>query len=264
MSNITTELKTSKEKEVIEMNGDSAVKAVLLLEQGDSAEDLRIANALGSSNNIARAQTELGKKMELEKLDGKFAGNVFTVDQIKALAGKYNLRFLRSGLYCGNLDVVAIQKIKEFSRETGTAITDGALKYNFFILAPGKCFNLKAIEKVKVDPDPAIFYKIDDDHYRLIHQWGNDFSIWNRIAGWNWLKPATKFWVNLIAFSLIFCGLVFVTGLFVPLFTSKWAYSIALAVAVIISNISAFGGFWEKEYFHDNKWNSDAKIAEEW
>ena len=32
--------------------------------------------------------------------------------------------------------------------------------------------------------DPVLFYKIDDQHYRLIHKWGNDFTVLRRIKGY--------------------------------------------------------------------------------
>ena len=136
MSNITKELSASKKADNLKLQQDNAVKAVLLLENKDSQEDLRIANALGAHNAISRAQTELGKKLEMEKLDKMYVGNVFTREQVQNLARKYNLRFLSSNNYCGSLDVEAISKLKEFSKQTDVTLADGNLKYNFFILAP--------------------------------------------------------------------------------------------------------------------------------
>lgn len=257
-TNITKELIESKVKTSTKTEQDSAVVAVKLLEAGDSMEDLRIANALGRNHNIARAQTELGRKLEMEKLDGQYAGNVYSLKQIRDLAAKYNMRFLQSKHYCGNLDVMAIQKIKEFHKETGVNIEDANLKYMFFILAPEDCFDLETVKRMRHDPDPAIFYKIDENHYRLIHQWGNDFNIFNRIAGWNWSSREGKLLVSLVSYLLIGMLLTMGVDLFVTM--PKWIYAPVALFLVVISFTNAYSSFWDDADFHSVKWNSTSKL----
>lgn len=258
MSNIKVELASKKTKASIVFLEDDAVKQVKLLESSEAMEDLRIANALGKKHNIARAQDTIGKKLQIEKLDGKFAGNVYTLNDIKSLARKYNMRFLQSKHYCGSLDIEVISKLKQFSKETKTEITDGNLHDNFYILAPEKCFNLEKVKKMRRDPDPAIFYNIDGYHFRLIHQWGSDFSILNRIAGWNWASRSSKFKLQ-ITISVIFCAiLAFVldrTDMF-----GKWdivVVAVITILSIIRANIVSFNnGFNFDERFHAEKWRS--------
>jgi hypothetical protein len=260
MSNITRELNQKKDASKSLLNGDFAVEQFKLLEAGDAAEDTRIANALGTKHSIARAQEKLGKVLAVEHLDKKFKGNIFTVDQIKELAGKYNLRFLQTQHYCGDLDLGVITKIKEFNKETGTEINDAALRYNFYILAPEKCFKLETFKKEKPAPDPAIFYKVNDDHYRLIHQWGTDFSIWRKIAGWNWKNRDTKFNLNLVI-STIFMVLLMNT-LITAFSLSAWFYCFVL-LGVIYSSIKCYSDIYEDEEFHEKKWNSHKKLVKD-
>ena len=257
MSNITKELKAHKTEVATKMQQDSAVKSVLLLQESSSLEDIRIATALGSKHNISRAQDKLGHKINLENLDQKYAGNVFTRAQIKKLAGKYNMRFLHSDRYCGNLDLEVIQKLKAFSKETGVEITDGNLKYNFLILAPENCFHLDKVERMRKDPDPAIFYKIDEGHYRLIHQWGSDFNIFNRIAGMYWYNRVSKFFVTLIVLALIFGTVMSIIDHFT--FVHQLWY--------IIPSLVLFGAsignsqIWEDRDYHNSKWNSTDQLT---
>lgn len=263
MSNIKTELSSLKKKEAIEREQDNAVKTVLLLENSESAEDLRIANSLGANHSIARAQNSLGAKLNIEKLDSKYAGNVFEKSKIKELAKRYNMRFLQSHHYCGNLDLEVISKIKAFSKETNVQITEANLKYNFYILAPEECFNLKKMERRKVDPDPAIFYKIDESHYRLIHQWGSDFNILNRINGFAWQSRNSRF-VYLAIINLLICALL-LTGMYkFDIASSGWQLTWTIffpIVAILLPLITTHSDIYHDQDFHEDKWNNDIKIT---
>lgn len=141
--NITKELQ--KQKQAVDLNYemDNAVKTVLLLENKSAQEDLAIAKGLGGNNSITRGLNEKGKMLEMVKLNTLYKGDVFTLAQIKVIAKKYNLRFLNSKFYCGNLPVEALSKMKTFSKETNTELNTANLSYNFFILGPEKCFKLE-------------------------------------------------------------------------------------------------------------------------
>lgn len=258
MSNITKELKNSKNKQEEQLNNNDVVKEVKLLMAADSAEDLRIFRALGKHHSIAVSETELGKKLELEKLDNKFAGNVFTRNQIKKLAIKYNLRFLQSKYYKGKIDVQVAGKIKEFAKETNTEITNGNLEYNFYILAPENSFKLREVTTLKIwdDKDPAIFYKIDDDHYRLIHKWGSDFTINNRIAGllnYNWW---TAFFVIYLMAAPILVSASYL------IFNKLWIGFVAAFVFSFFRYIGRLKNLFEYEtdFYSPYKWNTDIRL----
>jgi len=256
MSNIKSELVTTKTKQKSSFDEDSAVKHVLLLENRETQEDLRIAMALGSHHNIARAQDKKGKMLELEHLDEKYVGNVFTLEQIRKLAEKYDMRFLQSKYYCGEIDLEVISKLKQFSKDAGVEINDANLKYNFYILAPETCFHLNTVVKLKNPPDPAMFYKIDNDHYRLIHQWGADFNIFNRIKGLLWKNETTR----LVLHGILAAILSFTAIRFAFVKTDSIVLQVLSIVftlgCIFYSGNTTFCKENEKKY-HKQKWNNN-------
>lgn len=127
---------------------------------------------------------------------------------IKQLAIEYKLKFLSSRYFSGHMDVEVLSKIKEFAKNTNTEIDPHTLSSRFFILAPVECFHLNQRERPKPVPvDPLIFYMIGDNHYRLIHKWGSDFSPLRRILGWKWESMSNvrhfNFFVHLPIFALL-------------------------------------------------------------
>jgi hypothetical protein len=267
MSNITKELEASKKSQMKQVDTDAVIHEVKLLMDSESQEDLRIFRGLGNGHSIAVSENELGKKMELEKLDGKYAGNVFTRDQIRGLAIKYNLRFLRSNLYRGKMDVQVASKIKAFSKETNTEINSASLLYNFFILAPEKSFKLKSERKRKFweDKDPAIFYKIDDNHYRLIHKWGSDFTIGNRIKGLQNTNFRTALVTNFFLFlpfvALFACMLYYMGASAVA--NNKWAIPVLTFLIAFFCQAGRLSNLVEQDddYYSPDKWCSDSKLS---
>jgi hypothetical protein len=267
MSNIAKELEASKEKQLRQVDTDSVINEVKLLMDAQSQEDLRIFRGLGNSHSIAVSETELGKKMELERLDGKYAGNVFTAEQIKLLAVKYNLRFLRSNLYKGKMDVQVASAIRSFAKETNTEITTASLNYNFFILAPERSFRLRKETRRKFweSKDPAIFYKIDDRHYRLIHKWGTDFTIGNRIKG----LQNQSFKSALITNFLIFFTFAALAACFLIKMKVPYVANNLFLVPVVSFLVAYFcqAGRLESPINQDDlcyspeKWNSDTKLS---
>ena len=262
MANIKTSLQNAKDREIKQTEQSEVVKEVKLLMDSDAQEDLRIFRALGKNHSIAVSEDEMGKKLELEKLDGKYAGNVFTKDQIEKLAIKYNLRFLRAGLFCGKMDVQVAAKIKEFSKETDTEITNGALAYNFFILAPEKEFRLKTevTRKMWDVTDPAIFYKIDENHYRLVHKWGTDFTILNRIQG----IRNKSFWSRQL-FDMAVLTLAVIISMYLLGIKASPVLLLCLIPIFIIPFVSQLGRLsdlvtMKKGMYGPGKWNSETKL----
>lgn len=179
--NIEKELQKGKEAFLAKEN--DVMKEVKLLLNSEDIEDLRISNALGKNHSLARAQEKIGKQIEFEKLEGSFAGNVFHIDDIKKLCLNYRMRFLQSKHFAGHLDVVAIQKLKEFAKTTKVGLDTYSLEGKYFILAPSELFKLDEKRLPRISFDPAMFYQIDATHYRLIHKWGKDFTLLRLIKG---------------------------------------------------------------------------------
>jgi len=217
-TNIEKALQRRKEQKISYLEENEIVKEVKLLESADATEDMRIAKGLGKCHTIIKAQEQLGRKLEIEKLDITFNGGVFTIDEIRRLAIRYKLRFLQSKYYQADIPVEVIQNIKSFSKETNTAITEAALEYNFYILAPAENFLLEdKISLRKRDLDPAMFYKISDTHWRLIKKWGSDFTILRRIKGALWADWRSRFTTLWLMWTLIigvcYMTIAYMTGL---------------------------------------------------
>lgn len=263
---IDKELESKKKSEEADVMGHNAVKQVKLLTQGDAIEDMRILTALGSDHQLVAAQNEFGKKIELEKMDEDYDGAVYTIDQIRSLALKYNLRFLSSKRYTGHMDVQVVAKIKAFAETAKVEMDNYEVGRKFFILAPEQLFQLddKVILRTR-DIDPIMFYKIDDIHYKLIHKWGVDFSVLRLVSGFKWMGWWNHFLVNMLVmlpFAAAFWGLV-LSSSFLEYHTAWSSVSILLTGIVYgwMTGIPMLDELdVEEEYFSPSKWNSDHKI----
>lgn len=94
--------------------------------------------------------------------------NVFTLEQIKSVCIKYNLRFLDTAYFKADFPYEAILKTKMFEDKYQTKIE------HFKLVAPSQVFNLGDCNQ-----DPLLFACLADNKYYLIHQWGSDLS-WYR------------------------------------------------------------------------------------
>jgi hypothetical protein len=94
--------------------------------------------------------------------------NIFTLNQIKAICLKYNLRFLDSSYFKSEFPYEAITKVKDFEAKYKVKIK------NFKVIAPAEVFKLEDCNK-----DPLLFAQLADNRYYLIHQWGSDLA-WYR------------------------------------------------------------------------------------
>ena len=242
---------------------------VKLLLENNEADDIRILRGLSTYSEFSRMENLRGVQLELENIEKEYKGKVFTVDQIKKLAIEYNLRFLSTRYFTGKYDVQVASKIKEFSRETGTPTDDYTIMKSYFILAPENCFTLQNEKYVdrKTLRDPLLFYKVDDTHYRLIHKWGNDFSVLRYLDGFKW----KNWWSN---FAYTYAMVLPVVALLLSLITSVgWlaAHPIGFCIMTsLITTIVTHVGFtlWRQDelhaihgYFSYEKWNSHKRVV---
>lgn len=273
MISLDKELQKKKDEQQTVVQQGDAVQQVKLLMEGEATEDMRILRALGKNHTLVRAQEDYGKQLELENLEKAFHGKVFTVDQIKSLCVQYRLRFLSTRFFIGNMDIEAVAKIKEFAKATNSSIDNASIEYKMFILAPPEQFALsrKQIEKIPkrvIDRDPVLFYKIDDTHYKMLHKWGNDFSIARFIEGfqyrsfWNFVTVRAAKLLPLVAIA---------TTLLLPT-PFKLVYPIAfwlinLLVTFIITRISVWKMYNandmkpRNDFFTPHNWDSTEQIT---
>ena len=259
MSNIVTELESSKTAAVNAGKTEKALNDVKLLMDADAGEDLRLSNALGKNHSLARAQQQIGFQIELEKLDKAYLGQVFKIQDIKNLCVKYNMRFLKSKHFAGHLDVSVFAKLKQFAKDTKTEISDGNLEHNFFILAPSESFKLNPNRLPHVNDDPALFYKVNDGHYRLVHKWGKDFTVVRFIKGLLWRNLAMRFWLTTFFVAAIMMA---VSAILINAFSfspSIYLFSLlSIAISFLINKkIYLVSSKSRYQLFSNHTWNSE-------
>lgn len=106
--------------------------------------------------------------LDVETIQAEDKVNIFTLEQIKAICLKYNLRFLDSTYFKAEFPYEAISKIKAFENKYQVKVK------TFKIIAPAAVFKLEDCNK-----DPLLFAQLTDNRYYLIHQWGSDLA-WYR------------------------------------------------------------------------------------
>lgn len=201
MSNIKKELQSKQSKDLKVFNDLEQTKDMKLLQNSTDQEDLHIALAIGH-NNITRANTKHGKLIELDKNVKEYGEGIFSIEEIKNYCKEYDLLFLPANFYKANIDKQLISKLKEFResmKEINSSIsldTTGMIN-SFFILAPRGAF---IEQKREIKYNPAIFYKIPDiqtiQTYKLVHDWGNEFSTFRRIKGIRRINRFSMFLVD--------------------------------------------------------------------
>lgn len=274
-------MKISIEKELEKVSKEEKQKFTLdplnevkLLLEGNATEDARILRGLSKNSHFNRIENLKGKQLELENIENEYDGKVFTIEQIEKLCVDYRLRFLQSRHYTGSYDVEVAAKIKEFSKTTNTSIDEWTLERRFFMMAPKEMFQLtteKYISKAELrrQQDPAIFYQIDEKHYRLIHKWGEDFTIFRLIEGFRWKSWwshqifNTVMLMPIVAFLFILCfdaPAAFVSNHYIQATLGIVLTSFVLAHFIFglrkQDELEAIEGFFSK-----TNWNSDKKLT---
>jgi hypothetical protein len=247
---------------------------VKLLLNGDSTEDSRILRGLSKNSQFNRVEKVRGEQLELEKLEEGFQGKVYTVAEVKKLAVDYHLRFLPSMHYTGTYDVEVAAKIKDFAKATNSPIDDWSLGRRFYVLAPTNMFDLqdeKYLSKADLRrmADPAIFFQIDEKHYRLIHKWGNDFTVFRHLEGFRWSSFLNHFLFNTaIIMPIVAFFLSLVTGNWMAHVIDNHPAGFWFVMIIPSVAISWFGfSLWKQDegdviegFFSKDSWNSDRKI----
>lgn len=273
-------MKVSIEKELEKVStqdkqkfGLDPLNEVKLLLEGESSEDARILRGLSQNSQFNRIENMRGEQIELENLEKDFDGKVYTKAQIETLCIDYHLRFLQSRLYTGAYDVQVAAKIKDFAKTTLAPIDEYTLGRRYFVMAPQEMFSLtteKYVSKAELrrQADPAIFYQIDENHYRLIHKWGSDFTIFRLIEGFRW----KSWWSHQIFNTFMIAPII--TFLYFCFFEAPAAaFENSPIFNVVVIGIFSFVishlcfGIWKQDemeaiqgYFSKTNWNSDKKI----
>lgn len=234
-------------------------------------EDSFILNNLGVNSMNMKLQENKGKLIEMEKIEHATKHTVIHVDEIKRLCMKYRLRFLQTQNYVGVIPSDIVQNIREFEtakRESNSKFNrfdEHQLKTEFYIMAPGKMFNLKEREKEVDSPgvfkrftsgfadyfqDPILFYKESDNHYVFMRKWGNDFTILRMLLGFTMKNSLNFFITALIASIVLSIGVYFLATLQLSIISLL----VLICLTGIITNMLS-----EEEVFSADNWRSLTK-----
>jgi len=233
-------------------------KSLLLREENRERE---LLSALGVDTCVQQYEDKRAAYVERQSLKQKYATDVFHIDQIRDLCVDYDLRFLPSRLYKGWIDSELGLKVRKFVKKHN--LSDYDLDDSFYIMAPAKQFELKSIELAPKEYDPLLFYKIDDENYTLVHQWGSELNGLRYISAF---RKRSFFHSQIHLFFILFAINMAVLGFFA--ITS-------IASALIISLIFAGGltllryGYLRNDNSRDMEenynirlWNRDVKIVQ--
>lgn len=262
---IEQKLIETKEKE-LQLNEPLYLQAKQILEQAETEDRQTLERAGFDLSNLEKVSKKTNR--DFENLEAK---RVFHLDEIREIALNYDLRFLPSKHYKGFLPVELPQKIKEF--ESLSAIRDKEdVQYErwlnsamftrrpsrlgeYFVLAPKSEFKLQ--EKPK---DPLMFGYIGNDYYYLIHKWGNDLSITNRVSGF------LKQYGYLIGFLASMFGIIVVSYKITPPellgntnLLKVVSFSVRAFLAFIMSGTIFLTAIRDRVGKYVNNWNSEYK-----
>lgn len=264
--NLLKEMQSTLEKRKQNNEKNSVITEVNKLLEYDNVKDTNILRSIGSNSTLVQSENERGAIIEIEKKEKFYSGIIFTYEQIEDIATRYRLKFLPSSKFSSYIDPLVALDVKELERSIAKSMEveqaakrnmsledyiaehgnnkfefdNNDLKNKFYILAPGKCFKT---EKVSVfatkAPDPILFYRIDDNHFRLIRKWGKDFTIFRRLLGVLFKNRRSLYWS--MAFAILSIS-VLVSIVFV------WDFML-LNILSLIAIPCVYAVDWHSEFF---------------
>lgn len=185
--NIEDEVKRKRQNSKDEA-GETVKSAQLLLE-GDESKERDLLKKIGLGHQIKEAEKVNNIDLERSTFETEYGNAIIMCrSEIKDLALKYDLKFLGANHFKGAVDLNIGPKVRRFVDDNNISPS----KDDFFLLGPGKAFNLQKKEivgrqKFSVDLDPILFYKVPnntiEDMYVMVHKWGNDFTILRYLRG---------------------------------------------------------------------------------
>lgn len=150
---------------------------------------------LFSEKNILRNLKSYNRTFDLLDEEGLEQERVFSLEEIKNICIKYDLRFLDSQKYRGEIPAEAVSEIKRISRGRKKPLE------NFKIMGTLSSFRIKDAPN-----DPMLFTETNKGNFYLVHQWDH------RVP---WYKSAVIFpfrrFENLLATVAAFCLLLTLT-----------------------------------------------------
>lgn len=176
------------------------------------------------------------------------AHDLFSEDAIKALCGKYRLRFLPARRFKSEIPHEGIRKTLELERTFGLRFE------RFLVVAPETMFEL--CDRLE---DPILFADAGGGRYLRIHQWGHDMSFWRSIR----YMPFRNLF-SFVHFTFIVSALIallapkslLVNQLFMG--DNIWSYRVMLFSCCVtwISVITVYLGMLHHKNFNEADWRN--------
>lgn len=150
-----------------------------ILQEDVATEQAHLDNMGLASNTLARQQQRWLRQYQLNE---HYQGEVFYLDDVRKVCMDYSMRMLPARLYRGPLDPMFGPKVKNFQRKHH--LSDDEVEENFYIVAPPEAFELEKRQRPVLDLDPVLLYKVNDNFYKLVHQWGSDLNVFRYVSSW--------------------------------------------------------------------------------
>lgn len=208
-------IKVDLAKEIEQVNRPEEAllqEAKTLLLEADTGH-LQMLRAAGLDHQVREAMRDnerISAKLKLRIMHGV---PVMTESDIKNLCVKYRLKFLSSRLYRGVVPNEVGTTIFNFMKRIGSPNPEHSAR-SMYILAPAEAFDLVSYKTRTVPKDPLLFYKIEDSSlsepmYALVTKWGNDFTVFRRVAGFFMANPERYAHImRFVWFSVIFAAIM--------------------------------------------------------
>lgn len=260
MIQLVKELKKEKEN-TLKNSTEVITETNRLLEVGND-KDKEILRNSGLTNQIVEFEGD--KKatyIERKALDEKYENDVFSLEEIKNICIKYGLRFLHATNYTGTVASHVPVKLREFCEKNNIG-TGTNLESQVYVMGTDDCFKLEKQKKINIkqyfELDPILFYRIDQNTYKLIAKWGKDLTIWNYIKAFRRRSVNHYGVINSIILAIV--GLFFIYSLN-PL-ANLWWILLPIVVSIMANAILIY--IYEDnshKFTRDEIWNSRTQMG---
>jgi len=206
----------------------------VLEQQPNRVSEKEITQALLGVNNYQSTNV-----FDIDTLD---FSRVYHLETIKRVCIDYRLRFLDLKYFKGALPEAAYDQIDTIEKQHQTNLSD------FKIMAPSILFRLARTD------DPLLFVPMGNNHFYLIHKWGNDLSPYRKAMVW----PFKSVWTLLLTLLAVSYALTLITpmGLFTKTPDSSTFWMLYFFMLKALASIVLFVGFALGKNFNPAIWNN--------
>ena len=206
----------------------------VLEQQPNRVSEKEITQALLGVNNYQSTNV-----FDIDTLD---FSRVYHLETIKRVCIDYRLRFLDLKYFKGALPEAAYDQIDTIEKQHRTNLSD------FKIMAPSILFRLARTD------DPLLFVPMGNNHFYLIHKWGNDLSPYRKAMVW----PFKSVWTLLLTLLAVSYALTLITpmGLFTKTPDSSTFWMLYFFMFKALASIVLFVGFALGKNFNPAIWNN--------